>query len=390
MILIRLRRPSGSDSRGGMMALIKKLFSKKQDDDIELEVGEPESTDFIGDAERLAAVVSSGLENGDYAAINAKLSTLASSSRQEYVFEPSSRVGQVCVAVLSGILLLAFGGALLVSAGTAVFSREHLAVGVFLVVLSCLGLALNVSLASRAVSSMRRKKRFEDYSDALRYRGYVFVEDLISLSGQTEKTVVTDLKKAIEQKYIPQGHFSSDDMVFMTSNAAYEAYQVNSAAFDRYFQRKLEERRRVKNRTEEVRRVLDDGARYVEKFKNYGALAKDKNFAKKISEVRRITDSIFREIELDSSQLRSMNAFLNIYLPTIEKLLDAYMGLEEKRAFGENVSKTKREIENALDAAIIAFGTILERLYQEQEEGVASDIVAMESSMRQECLPLRQ
>ena len=372
------------------MALIKKLFSKKQDDDIELEVGEPESTDFIGDAERLAAVVSSGLENGDYAAINAKLSTLASSSRQEYVFEPSSRVGQVCVAVLSGILLLAFGGALLVSAGTAVFSREHLAVGVFLVVLSCLGLALNVSLASRAVSSMRRKKRFEDYSDALRYRGYVFVEDLISLSGQTEKTVVTDLKKAIEQKYIPQGHFSSDDMVFMTSNAAYEAYQVNSAAFDRYFQRKLEERRRVKNRTEEVRRVLDDGARYVEKFKNYGALAKDKNFAKKISEVRRITDSIFREIELDSSQLRSMNAFLNIYLPTIEKLLDAYMGLEEKRAFGENVSKTKREIENALDAAIIAFGTILERLYQEQEEGVASDIVAMESSMRQECLPLRQ
>ena len=237
---------------------------------------------------------------------------------------------------------------------------------------------------------MGRKKRLKDYSDALRYRGYVFVEDLTSLSGQTEKTVVADLKKAIEQKYIPQGHFNSNDTVFMTSDAAYEAYRVNPVAFDRYFQKKLEERRRVKDRTEEVKRVLDDGARYVEKFKNYGALARDKNFAKKISEVRRITDSIFREIESDSSQLRSMNGFLNIYLPTIEKLLDAYMGLEEKRAFGENVSETKREIENALDAAIVAFGAILERLYQEQEEGVASDIVAMESSMRQECLPLRQ
>lgn len=372
------------------MALIKKLFSKKQDDGIEVEVGEPESTGFIGDAERVAAVVSSGLEDGDYAAINARLSTFASNSRQAYVFEPSSRVGQACVGVLSFILLAAFGGALLVSAGTAVLSKEHLVVGIFLSVLSCLGLALNVCLVFRAVSSMGRKKRLKDYSDALRYRGYVFVEDLTSLSGQTEKTVVADLKKAIEQKYIPQGHFNSNDTVFMTSDAAYEAYRVNPVAFDRYFQKKLEERRRVKDRTEEVKRVLDDGARYVEKFKNYGALARDKNFAKKISEVRRITDSIFREIESDSSQLRSMNGFLNIYLPTIEKLLDAYMGLEEKRAFGENVSETKREIENALDAAIVAFGAILERLYQEQEEGVASDIVAMESSMRQECLPLRQ
>lgn len=124
------------------------------------------------------------------------------------------------------------------------------------------------------------------------------------------------------------------------------------------------------------------------KFKSYGSLVKDKGLVKKIDEVTRITESIIQEVGLNPAGLQSMNAFLNIYLPTIEKLLDAYMSLEEKRAFGENATKTKREIEQALDAATVAFGALLEKLYQEQEENVAGDVAAMETLMQRESLPM--
>lgn len=370
-----------------MKTLFDRLFSKKDEIETELEVPEPENGGLLGDAERVAAAVSAGLDGGDYAAMGTKLVELASAKRQTYVFKQTGTVGRVLIIVVAALLLIAFGRALFIGVGTAVLSGERLVEGLSIALIACLGLLLNVHLIIRSSSFIRRNSRLEEYSDVLRYRGFVFVEDLVPLSRKTDQVVVEDLKQAVEQKYIPQGHFNSDNLVFMTSNVAYDAYQENPAAFDRYFKKKLEERARVEGRTEEVQRILCDGARYVEKFKNYSALIKDKGISKKINEVRKITDSIFREIELDPDWVRSMNAFLNIYLPTIERLLDAYMNLEEKRAFGENVSKTKREIENALDAAIVAFGAILEGLHQEQEEGVASDIMAMETSMRQECLP---
>lgn len=226
------------------------------------------------------------------------------------------------------------------------------------------------------------------YLDMLRYKKFVFVDDLVRLSKKSARLVLDDLKWAIANKYAPQGHLSEGDLVFMTSSDAYETYQKNSAAFDRYFQKTLEERARLEGMTQETQRALDDGKRYVTKFKNYGSLVKDKGLVKKIDEVTRITESIIQEVELNPAGLQSMNAFLNIYLPTIEKLLDAYMSLEEKRAFGENATKTKREIEQALDAATVAFGALLEKLYQEQEENVAGDVAAMEASMQRESLPM--
>ena len=79
--------------------------------------------------------------------------------------------------------------------------------------------------------------------------------------------------------------------------------------------------------------------------------------------------------------------FLNYYLPTTEKLLDAYVSLDEKQASGKNANQTRKEIEEAISTIVIAFEGILEKLYEEHEMDIASDIAAIELSMKQEGLP---
>lgn len=359
----------------------------------DLETGQeaalPSDAKALDDAERIATAVADGLEGGDYAAIGPELTALAPEKTETFVFEPDGFIGVLCAIAICALVSLGFVWTLFVGIATIVLSQSHLADGLSLALMSCLGLLANMYLLVRAYRAFRQRKRFDCYVERLKYRSFIYVDDLVRLSKETENTVVNDLKWATEEKFVPQGHLSDGNLVFMTTNAAHETYEGNSLAFDRYFQKTLEERTRLEGMTEEVQKVLDDGKRYVTKFKNYGSMAKDKGIVKKIAKVSGITESIFHEVELNPDFLNSMNAFLNIYLPTIEKLLDAYMSLEEKRVFGENVTKTKREIEGALDAAIVAFGALLEKLYQEQEDSVAGDVAAMESSMRQESLPIQ-
>lgn len=349
---------------------------------------EPQDEGLLTDAERIALTVEEGLEGGDYAAMGADLTALAPEKPSTFVFEPDGALGSGCVIVVASLVTFGLAKTLFVGAATIVLSQSYFSDGLSLVLWACLGLIVNVCLILRSVRFLARRKRYIGYLDMLRYKKFVFVDDLVRLSRKSTRLVLDDLKWAIANKYAPQGHLSEGDLVFMTSNDAYETYQKNSVAFNRYFQKRLEERARLEGMTKETQRALDDGKRYVTKFKSYGSLVKDKGLVKKIDEVTRITESIIQEVGLNPAGLQSMNAFLNIYLPTIEKLLDAYMSLEEKRAFGENATKTKREIEQALDAATVAFGALLEKLYQEQEENVAGDVAAMEALMQRESLPM--
>lgn len=349
---------------------------------------EPQDEGLLTDAERIALTVEEGLEGGDYAAMGADLTALAPEKPSTFVFEPDGALGSGCVIVVASLVTFGLAKTLFVGAATIVLSQSYFSDGLSLVLWACLGLIVNVCLILRSVRFLARRKRYIGYLDMLRYKKFVFVDDLMRLSRKSTRLVLDDLKWAIANKYAPQGHLSEGDLVFMTSNDAYETYQKNSVAFNRYFQKTLEERARLGGMTKETQRALNDGKSYVTKFKSYGSLVKDKGLVKKIDEVTRITESIIQEVGLNPAGLQSMNAFLNIYLPTIEKLLDAYMSLEEKRAFGENATKTKREIEQALDAATVAFGALLEKLYQEQEENVAGDVAAMETLMQRESLPM--
>ena len=76
--------------------------------------------------------------------------------------------------------------------------------------------------------------------------------------------------------------------------------------------------------------------------------------------------------------------FLNYYLPTTEKLLNAYIDINEKEIEGTSIKNAKRDIEHAIDMLIVSFEGILNQFYEEQELDIASDISTMELLIKQE------
>lgn len=374
------------------MGLFNNRFSKKCiNTSSELEVSPSTKTGYIGEAEKIANVVAAGLEKENYSDMNKQLSAIKQKEEKDiYVFEhPGVTKEYFAIALIVGFSLC-FAYYLFIGVGTMYLSStaELSTIGMFFIVVSSIILLVNIVLVPKIVSIIRFKARFDIYEELLGYKSWEFIEDISICAKQPEVFVVKDLERAIKRKLIPQGHLSKENKVFMVSNEVYERYMEKPAVYDRYFQKMIEERHRIKSRTRRISQIMETGERYIEKIHGYEILVKDKNIVKKIARMEHIVSMIFHEIDANPSQAQSLGVFLNYYLPTTEKLLDTYVTMDEKQTSGKNATQTKKEIEEAINTIVKAFEGILEKLYEEYELDITSDIAAIELSMKQEGLSI--
>lgn len=376
-----------------MMGLFNNIFSKKEVNIPDaLEIVDSTKTNYIGEAEKIANVVTEGLEKENYSGMNEQLSEIVQKDEEKevYIFEHPEVISRYyAITIIVGISLI-FAYYLFIGSATMYLSTiaELNSIGIIFTGVSGLVLIINVVLVMKMISTIKFKKRFDVYEELLGYKSLMFVEDVAICSKQKENLVIEDLRRATKHKLIPQGHFSRENLVFMVSNSVYEHYMEKPSVYDRYFQKMIEERHRVKSRTERISQIMEDGERYIEKIHGYAILVKDKNVSKKINRMEHIVSMIFHEIDINPSQAQNLSVFLNYYLPTTEKLLDTYVTLDEKKASGKNANQTRKEIEEAMSTIVLAYEGILEKLYEEYEMDIASDIAAIELSMKQEGLTI--
>lgn len=369
------------------MGLFDRIFTKKHID-TESSLSKQKDSDYFSQAEQISNIVSVGVEQENYAELNRQLSSFIpySENKTKYIFEHPQIEENVIAVIVSALFSLVYVYFILIGVGTAFFSANHLAYGIIGIAIPIILFAINIFLISKLVSTIMYKHRFETYVDVLRFKSFEIVGELAAYANQSEKRLKNDLKHCVKQKLIPQGHFTRENLVFMISNEIYEQYNEKKAVYDRYFKKIIEERNRMKERTEEINLIIETGTKYIEKIHDSNELIKDKSVSKKLSRMEAIVSMIFHELDVNPSQASSLGVFLNYYLPTTEKLIEAYITIGEKQVSGASLSNTKIEIENSLDTIIAAFENILERMYQEQELDITSDIAAMEIIMKQEGL----
>lgn len=371
------------------MGFLRNVFSKKQSTPSSiLEVAQVTNSGYLGEAEQISNIVAAGLEKENYFGMNRQLAAVSpqSTEKETYVFEHPRVNWKYFAVTLCVLLSIAFAYFLFIGVSTVCFSDQLFPVGIAISVTSVFVLFINIMLISRYISSIRYKARFDKYDELLGFKRLAFTEDIALSANKPESIVIADLQKAIRLKLIPQGHFSKGDLVFMVSNDVYEKYTEKPAVYDRIFQKKLDERRRVKSRTQKIAKIMETGNQYIEKINGFSTLLKDKSISKKLSKMENIVSVIFHEIDANPEQADSLGVFLYYYLPTTEKLLDAYVSIGEKQCSGKNSAMAQKEIEKAITTIITAFESILEKLYEEQEMDISSDIAAMELSMKHEGL----
>ena len=110
----------------------------------------------------------------------------------------------------------------------------------------------------------------------------------------------------------------------------------------------------------------------------------DAGLSAKIDRLEEIAGRIFRIIEDEPVKKAKAATFLNYYLPTTQKLLDAYAEFEEAGVSGGNLSQAKRKIEQTMDSIVLGFERQLDELYRADAMDIDSDIRVMETMLRRD------
>ena len=86
------------------------------------------------------------------------------------------------------------------------------------------------------------------------------------------------------------------------------------------------------------------------------------------------------------SKLPQLRKFLNYYLPTTLKLLNAYDRMDAAGVSGSNIDGTKGKIEDIMGTICKAFDKQLDALYGEEALDISTDITVLENMLAQEGL----
>ena len=105
-----------------------------------------------------------------------------------------------------------------------------------------------------------------------------------------------------------------------------------------------------------------------------------------IDHLEETTRKIISHVVSHPEKLSQIRRFMDYYLPTTLKLLNAYDRMGEAGVAGENISATKDRIDAVMDTLVSAYDKQLDALFADEALDVATDITVMENLLRQEGL----
>lgn len=165
-----------------------------------------------------------------------------------------------------------------------------------------------------------------------------------------------------------------------------EAEQQAQAQAAAAAQKPAEEKAPEKSYGPEVDAILKEGNRALSEMGRLYMSIKDPEVRKKINEIMRITDKIAQDAIEDPSDIPQIKKFMNYYLPTTIKLLNAYDRMSSQGIEGENLDKSMKNINEMLDTAIEAYKKRLDSLFANQALDIESDIEVMNTMLEREGL----
>lgn len=137
---------------------------------------------------------------------------------------------------------------------------------------------------------------------------------------------------------------------------------------------------------EEVDKVTAEGAQAIAEMKRLDKNIADEKISADIVHLQQTSQKIFDYVRAHPNQLDDIRRFMNYYLPTTLKLLNAYDRMSAQGVSGENIDKSLRQIRDMMDAIVHAFDKQLDSLFGEEALDISTDITVLENMMAREGL----
>ena len=132
--------------------------------------------------------------------------------------------------------------------------------------------------------------------------------------------------------------------------------------------------------------LMAERDRAVSEMRRLNDSIEDAKISRQIDHMERVTQKIFAHVAENPKKLPQIRRFLNYYLPTTLKLLNAYDRMDDAGVAGANIDGTMGKIEAMLDTVVLAYDKQLDALFADEALDISTDITVMEQMLSQEGL----
>lgn len=280
-------------------------------------------------------------------------------------------LGTVLDALFSGGSVAAFVSALSDVVGKAVLSVVGLGAGI------------------RGANLRGRATRFQHYVAMVKDKLYCSIEDMAAKTGRSKRFIRKDLKKMMQKGMFLQAHLDKGENCFIASDEVYEQYRLTQKQYEENKQTETQQPegqnpQEGTQRNEEVLKVLDEGRDYIRMIRLCNDEIPGEEMSGKLDKLELLVTRIFAQVEKEPELAPELHKMLNYYLPTTQKLLEAYRDLDKQTVEVKNISETKKEIEATVDTINAAFEKFLDELFRDQAWDIQSDISVLNTMLKQD------
>ena len=256
-------------------------------------------------------------------------------------------------------------------------------------VLAGLGAAFGFMLRA-GISIGSRLKRAGLYAKQAGKRLYCTIEELAPLVGKSKDFVRKDIQKMIEQNVFPRAYFDEQKTCLILSEDTYRQYLETQRALKARKQEEAEQALKdasgeeKKMFSKELEQMMAAGQNYLRILKEANDAILGEVISQKISGLEDVIRRIFESVRKHPEQVKEMERFMEYYLPTTVKLVNAYRDFDSAGTTGGNVKSAKEEIEKTLDTIQKAFERLLDDLYEDAVLDVTTDASVLQTMLKKD------
>lgn len=260
-------------------------------------------------------------------------------------------------------------------------------------------LLISIFLLYRGRTIRKRLNRYREYVKYLHGRTFCEVKELATAVDKDKGFVVKDLRKMIELKMFPQGRLGKKKDYLFLNVESYNQYMQAQDALEQRKRLEIEEQKKMEKEEEEQRRkeeidpyekemreAMTDGESYLKQIQEANEALPGEEISNKLYKLEDIIGRIFMELKKNPDKIGEMRKFMDYYLPTTIKLINAYREFDHYTVETDNIRNSKQEIENTIDTIIKAFYKLFDSLFDDKAMDIATDISVLNTMLAQEGL----
>lgn len=136
---------------------------------------------------------------------------------------------------------------------------------------------------------------------------------------------------------------------------------------------------------EKLNQEIQKGAVSIQALKQIMTQIKDAKVRGKILELEALSKRILNEVEECPEKVSQIKTFVDYYFPTTLNILNAYRRVEAAGIEGENINRTKHQIEATLDSSIlVVFRRQLDSLFGADALDISVELSVLQNMMARE------